>query len=278
MYKFLFAMLIFCGNVAHATSLDNAIQQLSQEIPGTIVTPTTTEELQSLFKDATLTSVPRIFVDRLPDDFAENGSHELYAKVITALILRSNEQILREKMLLGALKRKFEKNEDWSEQESAFFNSLVEKYDAIAVKTKATQLEQLSLKIDEITPGLALAQSVYTTDWGKRNMQSPYAQKGWLDDKNYTETTYNSLIKATESYVEEMNSEPSYWPWREYRRRAAHRRATENLPYLLAGKLMSYQLEDPDYTRSLQQIITDNPFIIKKLFHATFSDEKGESK
>jgi len=274
MYKILLIISLIFANIVHAVSLDNAIQQLSQEVSGTVVTPATTEELETLFKNATLKSVPRIFVDRLPEDFAEKGSPELYAKVITALILRSNERILREKILLAALKRKFEKEDTWSEQENAFYNSLVEKYDVSIAKTKATQLEQLALKIDEITPGLALLQSVYTTNWGKTNMQAPYAQRGWNENQKYAPIKYDSLIKATESYVDEMNSEPSYWPWREYRRRAVHRRASENLPYLLAGKLMAYYLEDPDYTRTLQQIFTDNPFI-KKLFNATFSDEKG---
>ena len=99
----------------------------------------------------------------------------------------------------------------------------MEKYDVIVFKTKATRLEQLVAKVDEVIPGLAVAQSVYATDWGKKNMDHPYGQMGWLDDKTYTDIPFDSLIKATESYVKEMNGAANYWMWRLRRQRSVYR-------------------------------------------------------
>lgn len=269
--------LIFCFFIfpAMAKNLDNAIQKLTRNVEGQIVSPATTEELQNLFKDATETRVPRIFVDKLPADFAENGTGELYMNVITALILRSNEMAIREKVLLMALKNKHNKKEAWTPIEESFFNAMVEKYDVVVNKTIETQLDQLSIKIDEIVPGLAVAQSVYATDWGRKNLNHPYGQMGWLDEKNYDELPYDSLIKATEAYVKEMNSAENYWMWRTRRQRSAHRGTRDRLAYTLAGSLRVYRPEDPYYSATIQKIITNNK-PLAKLYEATFIDEKGE--
>ena len=84
----LFIILLFSALIAQAQVLDDAIEKLSKEVSGQVVLPKTTAELKDLFKDANLKKIPRIFVDRLPDDFAQNGTPELYTQVITALILR----------------------------------------------------------------------------------------------------------------------------------------------------------------------------------------------
>ena len=269
MRKWIALLFLLFAMPVSAQSLDAAIQELTKDIPGQIVTPATTAELQELFKDATTTQVPRIFVDKLPDDFAQNGSGELYMNVITALILRANEQAIKERMLLIALKNKYEKGEKWSETEESFFHSLVEKSDVIVNKTVQTQLDQLLLKVEEIVPGLAVAQSVYATNWGKKNMEHPYGQMGWLDEKNYAELPYNSLIAATDAYVKEMNSANNYWTWRVSRQNAVHRGLRDRLAYILAGKLSVYRPEDPYYHTTLQKIIMNNP-PLAQLHQATF--------
>ena len=252
-----------------AQNLDQAIQEMTKDVKGEIVTPSTTEELQLLFKDATDTKVPRIFVDKLPSDFAEKGSPELFMHIITALILRSNEVAVKEKLLLTVLKKKYENKQAWSPIEESFFNALVEKYDAIIDKTTQMKLDQLSIKIDEIVPGLAVAQSVYATNWGKKNMEHPYGQMGWLDENTYNELPYDSLIKATEAYVSEMNSSKNYWMWRTLRQKAAHKGSLNRLAYTLAGGLRVYRPEDPYYPPTIQKIILNNS-TLGKLHNATF--------
>ena len=272
MRKLIFLFLLCWTLPIMAQNLDKAIETLTIEPEGTVVSPKTTAELAVLFKEATDSKVPRIFVEKLPSDFAQKGSPELYMYVITALILRSNESAVREKMLLTVLKDKYNKKEPWTPIEESFFHALVEKYDVIVNKTIETQLEQLDIKIDEIVPGLAVAQSVYATDWGKKNMQHPYGQMGWIDEKTYDELPYESLIKATEAYVKEMNSASNYWMWRLRRQRATHRGMRSRLAYSLAGSLYVYRPEDPYYTATLQKIILNNK-PLSKLYEATFIEK-----
>jgi len=274
MYKWIF---LFCLWVlpTSAQNLDQAIQSLTQETKGQIVTPATTAELAALFREATTTKVPRIFVDKFPADFATKGTGGLYMHVITALILRANEKIIKEKMLLTALKNKFDQKQPWSKTEESFFHSLVEKYDVTTFKTTETQLEQLAIKIDEIVPGLAVAQGVYATDWGRKNMEHPYGQVGWLDDKTYAELPYNSLIEATDAYALEMNSAQNYWMWRLRRQRATHRGTKNQLAYVLAGSIRVYRPDDPYYSATIQKIILNNK-PLAELYGATFIESEKE--
>ncbi len=273
MRKLLIALCLWTLPLS-AQNLDKAIPELIKEPKGQIVTPQTTDELKELFKDATLTEVPRIFVDKLPADFAQNGSPELYTQIITALILRENEQALKEKMLLTVLKNKYDSGKEWSKTETDFFHMLVEKYDVTVTKTTATKLTQLQLKVDEVIPTLAVAQSVYATDWGKKNMTHPYGQMGWLDEENYNELPYDSLIEATKAYVKEMNSAANYWEWRTHRQKSSHRYIKENLGYTLAASIQVYRPEDPLYKDTIRKIIINNP-PLKTLYNATFIN-KGE--
>ncbi len=272
MHKIIFLLICLIVVPAMSQNLDQAIEKLTKEIPGQIVAPATTQELKALFQKATQTKVPRIFVDKLPPDFAKQGSPELYMQVITALILRSNEQAIREKMILTMLKNKHNQKEAWSPTEESFFHAMVEKYDVTITKTTETQLEQLSDKIDEIVPGLAVAQSIYATDWGKKNMTHPYGQMGWLDEQTYDELPYDSLIQATEAYVAEMNRTTNYWMWRLARQKAAHKGLRDRLAYTLANNLSPYRPEDPYYSTTIQKIILNNR-PLAKLYEATFIED-----
>ena len=259
MFKWITFLFLFFVLPVSAQNLDATIQELTKDVKGQVVTPKTTAELKELFKNATDIRVPRVFVDKLPDDFPQNGTAELYMNVITALILRANEQAVKERMILTVLKNKYEKGEKWSETEESFFRSLVEKYDETISKTTQMQLDQLTLKVDEIVPGLAVAQSVYATDWGKKNMNHPYGQMGLIDEQTYAEIPYDSLIAATDAYVKEMNSTANYWMWRNRRQVSAHRGNLKSLAYALAGQIRVYHPEDPYYHMTIQKIIINNP-------------------
>ena len=269
---FLILICAFFVYPVHATDIDQFIQAINTPKEEVIVSPKTTEELRQLFKEANETQVPRIFVEKLPSDFADKGDKLLYAQVLGALILRENEKAIQDKLAALMLKQKYDKQEPWSETEQAFFNQLVEKYDLIAKKTIPTQLEQLLLKADEVPVGMAVAQSIYDTDWGRKQMESPYGQTGWLDEKNYKKIKFESLIKATESYVQEMNSTPNYFMWRIQRQNAAHKGADRNHSYSYAIALRVYRPEDPVYPMEIRKLILQNPFL-SRMDELTFIQE-----
>lgn len=232
---------------------------LTAEPEGKEISPKTTAELEKLF-DTPKGEIPRLFVKKLPDDFAEKGSKELYAKVITALILKENEQILGEQYLFSILKEKADKGVKWSEKEKQFFDYLVEKYDAIVLKTIPTKIADLTYKIDEIPPVLAIIQSAVQTNWGKENMDSPFGQKGWMDRENYDFIKYPNLIEATQKYVLEMNSTPNYDGWRNQRANQNYRQKKQG-SFQIIQSVRTYMPEDVIYVTKLKNELNQNKFV-----------------
>lgn len=259
-FTFIFLILFNLPIFAQQTDqFEKLFPILTAEVEGKEIAPKTTEELEKLF-DTPKGEIPRIFVKKLPDDFAEKGSKELYAKVITALILKENEQILGEQYLFFLLKEKADKGIEWSEKEKQFFDYLVEKYDAVVLKTIPTKIADLTYKIDEIPPVMAIIQSAVQTNWGKENMDSPYGQKGWLDRENYDFIKYPNLIEATQKYVLEMNSTPNYDGWRNQRANQNYRQRKQGT-YTTIQSLRTYMPEDVNYVSKLKNELNQNKFV-----------------
>ena len=259
-FTFIFLILFNLPIFAQQTDqFEKLFPILTAEVEGKEITPKTTEELEKLF-DTPKGEIPRIFVKKLPDDFAKKGSKELYAKVITALILKENEQILGEQYLFFLLKEKADKGIEWSEKEKQFFDYLVEKYDAVVLKTIPTKIADLTYKIDEIPPVMAIIQSAVQTNWGKENMDSPYGQKGWLDRENYDFIKYPNLIEATQKYVLEMNSTPNYDGWRNQRANQNYRQRKQGT-YTTIQSLRTYMPEDVNYVSKLKNELNQNKFV-----------------
>ena len=256
-----FCLLSFFS--VHAEELSQTFEKLlpimTGDVEGQEIVPDTTEQLEKLFNTPKGT-VPRLFVKKLPEDFPLKGSHELYAKVLTALILRENERILGDRYLFLILKEKYNKGLPWTEKEQQFFDYLVEKYDSVVLKTVPTKIADLMSKIDEIPPALAITQSALQTNWGKENMESPYAQKGWLDRENYNFIPYADLIQATEAYVSEMNATPDYELWRNQRTKTTIK-PTSKASFYMIQALRSYMPEDVYYLEKLKKIINNNKFL-----------------
>lgn len=263
--KFLITF-VFCLTILFSVQAEELSQKFEKLLPvmtakvqGKEITPKTTAELEKLFNTQKGT-IPRLFVKKLPKDFAEKGSKELYAKILTALVLRENEQILGDRYLFLILKEKYDKGLEWTPKEKQFFDSLVEKYDAIVLKTIPTKIADLMEKIDEIPPAVAIAQSALQTNWGKENIDIPFGQKGWLDRENYDFIKYSNLIKATEAYVREMNATPDYEMWRKQRMNLEHLQNRQS-SFQIIQSLTSYMPEDLDYIEKLKECINNNKFI-----------------
>ena len=226
------------------------IDRLNKPVPGVIIAPETTEELKKWFAGSDENHVPRVFVKQLPADFAENGDKELFAKVISALILRANERILKERFVLKALMDKHQQGIKWSQKESDFFQYLVDHYDSKSRKTIPTQLTDLMPKVDQIPPAMAVMQAAEATDWGKQNLDSPFEQTGWLDGKTYAKVPFPSLIEATDSYVQEMNGLPPLSDWRYLRAKYTYEK-NGRIGYRILRWLNDYQMGDRHYSDRL---------------------------
>ena len=228
------------------------IEKINTPVKGQIITPKTTKELRAWFSEATENSVPRIFVTKLPDDFAIEGDKDLFSNVISALILRENERVFKERAVLILLKNKLLRGEQWTGSETAFFDDLVDRYDSRSRKTISAKLEDLQLKLDTIPPMTAVVQAAEATDWGTKNLSSPFEQTGWLDSKTYAPIPFDSWVDATESYALEMNGMPPLESWRVMRSNLRGQ-GYENIGFRVLRWMSDYKQEDILYKERLHK-------------------------
>ncbi|MBO7258015.1 MAG: hypothetical protein J6V11_03655, partial [Alphaproteobacteria bacterium] len=76
--------------------------QTSRLLPNSdidVKTLTTTEKLAEAFEGLFLYYMPKIYVERFPDDFATEGNAELFIKVMMSLILHENNMIKKDRKI-----------------------------------------------------------------------------------------------------------------------------------------------------------------------------------
>ena len=227
------------------------IDQVHKPVAGVVISPKTTAELQAWFSQSTESQVPRVFVEKLPDDFSVNGNKNLYAQVISALILRENEKILTERAVLIFLRDKLQKGISWSKKEKDFFDALVKKYNSTYKREDYARLTDLMTKVDRIFPMTAVIQSATATDWGKTNLTAPFQQTGWVDKDTYGYIPYGKLTDAVQAYAQEMNGLPTLNAWR-YMRENLQLRGYTDIGTRSLSWIEPYLNEDLFYPQQLQ--------------------------
>lgn len=237
---------------------------------GTILKPKSKKEIADVYKDITMIEIPHIFIDELPSDWSIESTADktLFMKIITALILRTNEQILNERAALRLLQEKRLKKLDWNEQETAFFNYLVEKYDAVLKKNDSGKLADLIEKVDIIPPSLAVAQAIMFTNWGRKHQKALYGEYGWLNEESYEPIQFDSLTQATDSFALQLNARSQMLQFREIRRRLIPYERIRELGTDLLDNMTQFMNWDPDYVSKLAHAYGQG--LIKELDHACF--------
>lgn len=227
--------------------------QTSRLLPDSDVdvkTLTTTEKLAEAFEGLFLYYMPKIYVERFPDDFAEQGNAELFVKVMMSLILHENNMITKDRKFLESLQQKYYAKTPWTEEETARFNTLKQTYGVTEEKIPETQLAELLKRVDIIPPSLVVAMAGVQTNWGKKSLLAPFGQKEWIDGK-YTEKQFDTLGQAVHSFMMEMNTLPIYFDmWK-------HRQTYKNLRGSLGEKLIgtadNFMRENPAYEQQIKQ-------------------------
>lgn len=237
---------------------------------GTILKPKSKSEVSDIYKDITMIEIPHIFVDVLPPDWSVETTADktLFMKIVTALILRTNEQILNERAALRLLQEKHLKNLPWNEQEINFFQKMVQKYDAVLKKNQVGQLADLIDKIDIIPPSIAVAQAIMFTDWGRQNQKSLYGEYGWKDEESYEPIQFDSLTQATDSFALQLNSRSQMIQFREIRRRLIQYERVRELGVDLLDNMTQFMNWDEQYVQKLAN--TYRQGLVKELDHACF--------
>ena len=227
--------------------------QTSRLLPNSDVdvkTLTTTEKLAEAFEGLFLYYMPKIYVERFPDDFAEQGNAELFIKVMMSLILHENNMIKKDRKILESLNQKYYAKTPWTDEEAAHFNTLMQTYGVTEEKIPETQLAELLKRVDIIPPSLVVAMAGVQTNWGKKSLQAPFGQKEWINGK-YTEKQFDTLGEAVHSFMLEMNTLPIYFDmWK-------HRQTYKNLRGSLGEKLIgtadNFMRDNPAYESQIKQ-------------------------
>ncbi len=253
--------------------IDSLIAKINQGRAGEMVNPATMDDLRALYKDINMRQIPRQFVDKLPADFSIDSVADktLFLKIITALMLRTNEMVALERKVILALDKKYQQGQDFTESEQAFFNHLVQKYDVVSYKTLSAQLSQLVIRIDEVPVSLGVAQAILFSNWGQENPQSLYGQYGWIDNKTYVPIKYDSLTTATDKYVLSLNNRSQLEAFRAQRRRMTPLKNSRYLGPDLTRHLDLYMEDEKEYQKKLAAVYKQG--LIKELDRACFIGE-----
>ncbi len=228
--------------------------QTETSVADSFITPQTTEELAKIFgavrleEDSSLTGYPRIYITAFPEDFKEKGSKELFIKALLPLILRNNEIILKRRIKLQPLLSKAEKGSPLTEEEQSILNEVFAEYDLIGdTQQMAKDLSQMMLPV---SPALALAQAAYASDFGKKERIRVFDQYAWTmpPESKWEQIPYQNLFDAVEGYALDLNRQPTYFKWRQYRVGLFFAKPGNFLNgFLFAKRMGPYMPEKPSY-------------------------------
>ena len=223
-----------------------------------------TDELKKMFADAAYddyidlpdNEYPRIFVQNLPSDFALQEDRTLrnrfFMQILMPLILKANDEVLKEREIVDALSYGFEQNKDFDEASVFYLEELAKKYDVTTpfkdTRRYITLLDELKVKVDTVPPSLLMAAAAIRTDWGTSRIaikaNNLYKQRIWyqneglepLEDKDggYRYKIYSNLEESVKDYILKLNSDINFDTFR-VARAVSRKRGSD-----LYGKRMAF--------------------------------------
>ncbi|MEK9660930.1 MAG: glucosaminidase domain-containing protein [Alphaproteobacteria bacterium] len=230
--------------------------------------------------------VPRVMLAALPDDYHMIGQVDvrkrLFFKTMLPLVLRVNEEIVAERRRLVGLITILEAGHDLKPADREWIERLAERY-----RTNPGEFATLLRRVDAVSPGLAIAQSIEESGWGRsrfaRNGNALFGQRVWsegaglvpqarADGETFEVRVFEHLIDSVRAYALNLNRHPAY---ADYRVERARQRATEVAldPYALAQTLVGYSERREQYVETLQSIIRSNRLELARLKPRLFSTQ-----
>ena len=233
-----------------------------------------TETVLSLFKDVNYDlnkvryekKVKPIYFTQFPKDLDEIQSvrlkKETFIKIVLPLVVAENEKILDDRLKL----KKITSRKITSDEEKQWLRQKFLEY-----KVKKGSVDELKLRMDIIPASIALAQAAKESGWGTSRFalegNAIFGQWTWtgrgieplLKDKNKSHKIlkFPILRASVKAYKNNLNTHKSYAKFREKRKqlRDKNKRITG---LALTGTLKNYAQTGSEYTKILNQIITQN--------------------
>ncbi len=210
--------------------------------------------------------VKPIYFTQLPRDLDNLQSVQLkketFIKIVLPLIVAENEKILDDREKLKVLKaKKFttELEKQWLRQK------------LLEYKVKKGDLDQLMVRMDIIPASIALAQAAKESGWGTSRFalegNAIFGQWTWDGqgiaplkrdgDKNHKILKFPILRASVKAYKNNLNTHKSYFKFREKRKKFRDKKTTIT-GLALSDTLKNYAQTGSEYTKTLNQIITQN--------------------
>ena len=233
-----------------------------------------TETVIQLFKDVDYDLgkvrneklVKPIYFTQFPRDLDNLQSVQLkketFIKIVLPLIVAENEKILDDREKLKVLSEKK-------------FTSYLEKQwmrqKILEYKVKKGNLDELKRRMDIIPVSIALAQAAKESGWGTSRFalegNAIFGQWTWDGqgiaplkrdgDKNHKILKFPILRASVKAYKNNLNTHKSYLKFRE-KRNSLREKNKKITGLALTGTLKNYAQTGSEYTKILNQIITQN--------------------
>ena len=214
--------------------------------------------------------VPRIYIKTLPSDFnmieSPKEKKDLFIKFLLPLILKKNEELKGQRDRLLKIKEKIANKKSLNDEENEFFENVKREY-----KTETQSIDDILVKLDEMSVSMALGQAIQETGWGESRFliqgNSIFAEWTWGGEgmlprarKNgliHRIKTFPTLYDSVDSYGNNLNKTRYYAGFRKMR---AQLRA-EGRPLVgrwLMSSMTRYSTEKDKYILDVKKIIRDN--------------------
>ena len=228
--------------------------------------------------------VQPIYFTQFPKDLDEIQSvklkKETFIKIVLPLVVAENEKILEDRYKLKKItsrKNTTDKEKQWLRQKF------------LEYKVKKGNVEELINKMDIIPASIALAQAAKESGWGTSRFalegNAIFGQWTWngkgIAPLNRDKTKNHKILKfpilraSVKAYKNNLNTHRSYVKFRTMRRDL--REKNKKISGLLLTKTLdNYAETGSEYTKILEQIITQNRLMDFELVRLTNSKKKVE--
>jgi len=229
--------------------------------------------------------VPRVYLDKLPEDIAEEKSVTLRKRVfimsILPVVLRVNEDILSARHKLQSLRDRIDSGMPLSDNQRNWLYQMAERYE-----TEPYDWDAFMARVDVVPPSLAIAQAAEESGWGTSRFAregnalfGQYTYKpsnGMLPEERANGSrhlirAYTNLIEGVRSYTHNLNYHRAYEDFRTARKWLRyHEKVMDG--HTLAGELTKYSERGTAYVKSLRHIIRANELSL--LDHARLHQDR----
>ena len=251
-----------------------------------------TQTVLNLFKDVEYDlntvryekKVQPIYFTQFPKDLDEIQNvklkKETFIKIVLPLVVAENEKILEDRFKL----KKILSGKSTTDEEKQWLRQKFLEY-----KVKKGNVEELTIKMDIIPASIALAQAAKESGWGTSRFalegNAIFGQWTWNGkgiaplnrdkSKNHKILKFPILRASVKAYKNNLNTHKSYIKFRAMRQ-DLRKRNKKITGLLLTNTLDNYAETGSEYTKILEQIITQNRLMDFELVRLTNSNKKLE--